>query len=141
MGFAVLVAASVGILLGASAGYLAWGVQQTALARDLAQTQSWLMEEVRRTEALRQARELEAREAEADADAVAEADADAVAEAEASAERQRAQLAKMAADLEKAEAELKRWRAMAREAAQDWRAELQRRRELQARLARQTECR
>lgn len=129
MGVAVLVAASVGIMLGAGAGYLAWGVQQAALERDLAQTQSWLMEEVKRTEALRQAHEREARET------------DTSAEAEASAERQRAELAGLTADLEKAEAEVKRWRATAQDAARDWRAELQRRRELQARLARQGECR
>ena len=107
------VAVGAGILVGLALGYLVWGRESAALAQELAKTKTWLLDEIKRSDA---------------------------AAARASETTRPTDVA--AGDLEKAQARLRAvqadlnaTRALLKEAVDDWKGERKRRRDVEVRLA------
>jgi hypothetical protein len=112
-----VIASVLGVLLGMAGGYVLWGADRASLAEELEKTRGWLAEEMK----------------------VADARVEECARARSRASGPEVEQIRSA--LAKAEAEVARLRVVAKEAADDWRTELERRRALAARLAAaQREC-
>ena len=107
------VAVGAGALVGLAFGYLVWGRESTALAQELAKTKTWLLDEIKRSDAAAAARASEpARPPDGAAD-----------------------LEKAQAGLRAMQADLNSTRALLKEAVDDWKGERKRRRDVEAKLA------
>lgn len=112
-----VIASVLGMLLGLAGGYGLWGSDRASLAKELEKTRGWLAEEMK----------------------VADARVEECQRGRSRASGPEAENIRSA--LARAEAEVARLRAVAKEAADDWRTELERRRALAGRLATaQREC-
>ena len=112
------VAAGAGLLVGLTLGYLVWGRESAALAQELAKTKTWLLEEIKRS------------------DAAAARATETGRPTDGGSELEKAQ-----AGLRAAQADLNKTRALLKEAVDDWRSERRRRRDVETRLAaRDSEC-
>ena len=112
-----VIAGVLGVLLGLAGGCVLWRADRASLAEELEKTRGWLAEEMRVADArVEECQRARGRAAGPDVESIRSA-------------------------LAKAEAEVARLRAVAKEAADDWRTELERRRALAVRLAAaQREC-
>src|SRR5262245_14882105 len=99
----VSVAAGASILVGLALGYLVWGRENAALAQELAKTKTWLLDEIKRSDATASARA-----------------------SETPRPPDPSELEKAQAGLRAVQADLNATKAVLKEAVDDWKSEPQR---------------